>query len=290
MSSDPHSGTQPPPAASLGDLPLDELARYGHELGLEIPRDAAAGECARLIRQRQELLVELDRAALIDIVVWSRRPVRASAGKEELAREIAKIQRTNYHALSTPGLIAYARLRGVRASKFENAEDIIEQLRKQDGLGKRIGALRRSLVGSFLSRVFDQDAKSEDAEYRFLPDDATGAEVTRQSLKEQVEAHGLVGGIASRLRGAADDYIRVKLDEIETRLDAKLDQIDKRLAEWRDREIANRLKILRITLIFTVVVAVLSLGYNYVKSRVEKGGASAPTATAPAEGIRLDRP
>ena len=84
-------------------------------------------------------------------------------------------------------------------------------------------------------------------------------------LRWSIEDHGVVGGIASRLRGAADDYIKIKLDEIELRIDGKLNQIDQRLAEWRDREVANRLKILRITLVFTVLVAILSLGYNYIK-------------------------
>jgi hypothetical protein len=80
---------------------------------------------------------------------------------------------------------------------------------------------------------------------------------------------------AERLRGAADTYIAAKLDEIEALVDAKLNNVEQRidakivelhqqLREMRDRELRHRLRLLKITLIFTVLVAVLSLGYKWV--------------------------
>jgi len=80
---------------------------------------------------------------------------------------------------------------------------------------------------------------------------------------------------AERLRGAADSYIAAKLDEIEARVDAKLDQLEARLdakvvelhrqlREMRDRELRHRLRLLKITLIFTVLVALLSLVYKWL--------------------------
>ena len=42
-------------------------------------------------------------------------------------------------------------------------------------------------------------------------------------------------------------------------------EIDRRLAEWRDKEIANRIRILKITLWASVIVAVVSLVYSYIK-------------------------
>jgi hypothetical protein len=79
---------------------------------------------------------------------------------------------------------------------------------------------------------------------------------------------------AERLRGVADSYIAAKLDEIEARVDAKLDHVEARidskivelhrqLREMRDRELRHRLRLLKITLIFTVLVAALSLGYKW---------------------------
>lgn len=80
--------------------------------------------------------------------------------------------------------------------------------------------------------------------------------------------------VAERLRGVADSYIAAKLDEIEARVDAKLDHVEDRidakitdlhrqLQELRDREVRHRLRLLKITLIFTVLVALLSLGYKW---------------------------
>lgn len=265
----PSQSPNPIPAASLDELPADELLRYGSELGISLEPGLATNDMARQIRERQSLLAQIDREALLDIVIWGRRPVRRSATKEHLAREIHRIQQTNYRSLSTRGLAALAKLRNIAAADDDDAGAIIEKLRKQDGVWKRLTCKRRALVGSLLSKIFEGEAQEESTAYRFLPEDPGHAlDAGRPSIREHVEQHGFVGGIASRLRGAADDYIRVKLDEIEIRIDQKLDQIDKRLAEWRDREIRNRLKIIRITLIFTVLVALLSLGYNLLKKQV----------------------
>ena len=81
--------------------------------------------------------------------------------------------------------------------------------------------------------------------------------------------------VTEKLRGAADTYIAAKLDEMEARVDAKLDHIEQRIdhklielhkqmAEMRDRELRHRLRLLKITLIFTVLVALLSLGYKWL--------------------------
>lgn len=88
---------------------------------------------------------------------------------------------------------------------------------------------------------------------------------------------GVLHGVAERLRGAADSYIAAKLDEIEARVDAKLDHIEERidvkiaelnkqLAELRDQELRHRLRILKITLILTVIVAAISLAYRWLTS------------------------
>lgn len=85
--------------------------------------------------------------------------------------------------------------------------------------------------------------------------------------------------VAERLRGAADSYIAAKMDEIEARVDAKLDHIEQRidrkivelheqLRELRDQEIRHRLRLLKLTLVFTVLVAVLSLGYKWLVHRI----------------------
>ncbi len=270
-----------PTAQGLSDLPRDELLRYGRQLGLELDPDLPTGSLVATIRARQERLLELEHDALLDIVVWARRPVRRSASKEELAREIARIERTNYDSLSRRGLVALARLRDLPASPHENVHDVIDRLKKAEGLLKRFARKRRQWVTSVMTKMITGTEEPDEGGYQFLPEE--GGDLARSSLKQQIEQHGLVGGIASRLRGAADDYIKVKLDEIEQRIDAKLMEIDKRLAEWRDREVANRLKILRITLIFSALVAAISLGYKWFSDRTLSGPAkdAPPTAVAP---------
>ncbi len=86
---------------------------------------------------------------------------------------------------------------------------------------------------------------------------------------------GILHSMAEQLRGAADTYVAAKLDEIEARVDQKLDAIEGRidrkivelhrqLADLRDRELQHRLRLLKITLIFAFLVAVLSLLYKWV--------------------------
>ena len=46
--------------------------------------------------------------------------------------------------------------------------------------------------------------------------------------------------------------------------------------EWRDREVKNRLRIVRITLITAIVVALISLGYDYLRARPTAAGNATP--------------
>lgn len=249
------------PSVALSELPIDELLVYGSDLGLILDARMGHGELLRRVRARQALLAELDRDALLDVVVWARRPVRESASKEALARQIAQIKKVDTQGLSHRGVVALARLRGIPVRGDEPTTVLADRIRGAEPFWDRIARKRRRLIGGIISRLVDSAVDEEEGKtYRFLPEESG-----KTSLKADISEEGVVGGIARRLRGAADDYIRQKLDEIEDRIDRKLDEIDRRLEEWRDREIANRLKIIRITLIASVLVAVLSLGYSLLK-------------------------
>jgi hypothetical protein len=255
------STSDTPSTASLAQLPLDELKAHAKSLGIGFSRDAQDGEILRLIRERRELLLDLNRQALLDICVWARRPVQKSAGKDALAREIASINMMRFDGLSDQGLAALCRLRSLEVDPGADRTSMIRTLKKAEPLGKYIKRKRRRLMGSLINKLVSTPASEPDGdkeEYQFLPEDD-------RSLKIQIEEEGLVGGITRKIKGVADDYVREKLDEIETRIDRKLDEIDTRLGEWRDREIRNRLRIIKITLLASIVVAVLSLGYDYVK-------------------------
>ena len=243
---------------SLSDLPSDELLGYGWDLGLDLEADLPRGELLRRIRERQELLLELDREAMLDVVVWARRPVRRSASKEVLAKQIAQVRRARFDGLSEGGLEVLARLRGLSVAPGESRAELERRLRKAEGFWAKVRRKRRGLVAGLIAKAVEAESAGE---YQFLP------EKEEPTLREQIEEEGVVGGITRKLRGVADDYVREKLDEIEARIDRKLDEIDRRLGEWRDREVANRLKILKITLLFSVLVALICLGYDMISGR-----------------------
>lgn len=268
----------------LADLPMDELRGYAAELGLDAAARTLHADLLRFVRQRRELLLELDREALLDVVVWARRPVRKSVGKEHLAKLIAGVDQMRFDGLSHRGLVALARLRGVEATDDDADDVIISRMRKREGFWTGVKRKRRRLVGWAMERIIEGDV-GDQTEYQFLPEDPS---IREPRLRDEVESRGVVAGIAGRLRNAADDYVAEKLDEIEIRIDQKLDEIDARLAEWRDREVANRLRIIKITLAASLVVALLSLGYKYAHSRMSGGAPTSQPAQAQTSVVEPD--
>jgi hypothetical protein len=248
-----------PISRSLADLPDDELIDYGQKLGLHLTDGTPRGEALRRVRRQQDLLLDLDHDALLDIVVWMRRPVRKSASKEALAKEIATGDQGDLNGLSQRGLEALARLRGLDLKPGEPRTELERRVTRTQTLWVRLRRARRRVVGRAITRMVMENPDAQGDEYRFLPENGA------TSLRQDIEDQGVVGGIARKLRGVADDYVREKLDEIEARIDGKLDEIDQRLAEWRDREIANRLRILKFTLIFSILVALVSLLYDFLR-------------------------
>jgi hypothetical protein len=175
-------------------------------------------------------------------------------------------------------LAALAKLRGVPARTSEPRELIEARLKDAEPFWQRVRRKRRQVVGGLVDKMIIGHREQAGEDYRFLPEEAYGP-----SLKERIAEDGIVGGIAHKLRGVADDYVRQKLDEIEARIDSKLDEIDRRMGEWRDKEIANRLRIIKITLVGSVLVLLLSLGYDYVKKW------TAPPVPAPTQTQHADR-
>src|SRR5262249_35200615 len=160
---------------------------------------------------------------------WGRRPVQSSASKEHLAQEIARIKVMKFSGLSQRGLVVLARLRGANIRGDENVPILIHRLKKQEGLFARLNRKRRSKLGSLISNMLGDEETGE--EYKFLPP-AAGAQHTpppssgrSATIKEEIEESGLFGGIAGRIKKSADNYVNVKLDEIEARIDRKLDEI-----------------------------------------------------------------
>lgn len=263
----PSSGEITPantPARQLHELPRDELEHLGEEYGLN-PKDyKTVQHLVAAIHDRRQMIASFDREALMEVVRWGRRPVTQTATKEQLAQEIVRIRSMRFAGLTQPGLVALARLRGVRVAANDDVPALVKKLKKQEGFFKRLGRKRRAFIGGIVSNMLGES--KADGDYQYVPDASSpGAGPKAASIKEEIEESGLFGGLTSRIKRSADEFLNQKLDEIEARIDRKLDEIDRRLAEWRDKEIANRIRILKITLWASVIVALVSLIYSYVK-------------------------
>lgn len=131
-----------------------------------------------------------------------------------------------------------------------------------------VAQLGRDAISVTIGRIIGDGPESDSIEPR-------GRSIDTAVRDRAAEAKlGMLHQVTERLRGAADDYIAAKLDELEARVDAKLNQIEGRidkkvveiheqLRQLRDQELNHRLRLLKITLIFTVLVAVVSLGYKW---------------------------
>ncbi len=258
---DPSPAKAPP--RQLADLPRDELAALAEDFGLDPTRFKTGQQLVIAVHERRQLIASLDRDALLDVVRWGRRPVAVTAGKEQLAQQVARIRSMKFAGLSQRGLVALAKLRGVTVADTDPVPVVVKRLRRNEGLFSKLSRKRRAAIGSLIAGIIGDDTPT--SEYHFLPSGTEPPARPASNLKEEIEESGLVGGLTSRIKKSADSYLNQKLDEIESRIDRKLDEIDRRLAEWRDREIANRIRILKITLWASVIVGIVSLIYAYLK-------------------------
>jgi len=129
------------------------------------------------------------------------------------------------------------------------------------GFWERMRRKKRRFIGKMVANMVGENPPPHPHDA-----DANGSSPSSSgSIRTDIEESGLWSGIANRIRRTADEYLHEKLDEIEHRIDKKLEEIDTRLSEWRDKEIANRLRILKITLWASVIVAIISLIYAWLK-------------------------
>ncbi len=259
----------------LTDMPREELDNLASDFGLDPTEYKTRQHLVAALHDRRQMIVGLDREAMLDVVRWGRRPIAQAASNEQIAQEIARITSMRFSGLSQRGLVVLSRMRGIPAQESDPIPHLVRQLKKQEGLFAKLARKRRAFVGSMVANMLgDADSGSATADYQYLPP-AQGAGTSTKpgpspasgspSLKQDIEESGLFGGISNRIKKTADNYLNQKLDEVEARIDRKLDEIDRRLAEWRDKEVANRIRILKITLWASVIVAAVSLVYSYIK-------------------------
>ncbi|NIA07461.1 MAG: hypothetical protein GWP14_07490 [Actinobacteria bacterium] len=234
------------------------LIRQANRLGMVIREEWSDEELTKRLALRREQIESLDWGGLMDIMTWAKHPVPTRPTKLAVAQIILAHKRGHYQGLSHKGLVCLAILRNVKIKNKDSARKIMSRLRRSEGIWGYVLRKRDKLVGSVLSTLVDAEPQIN----------GTANQSETLTLQEHIEQRGLIEGLGSGLRGAADGYISEKMQEIEDRIDYKLDEIDRRLAEWRNRELTNRLRMIKITLAVSVVIALLSLLYTYIREQL----------------------
>lgn len=248
-------------AAELGELDIEQLQQLCRLLNVRVDNHATLVHMRRELLRRMTMVSSIDDAPMQDLLQWAGSMAGAKPTPVRVIAHIAACTRTDYFRLPEPALRRLAAIRGVKVSEQMDAGQIVDALKRSEGLMGILRRKKRELIGSLLGGLFEQAAG--------VPDSDTQTSTNgNDQLKKKIVDEGFTRGLSSQLRGMADSYVSTKLDEIEQRIDRKLDQIDKRLSEWRDAEVRNRLRMLKITLVFSVVIAVVSLGYSVVRHYV----------------------
>jgi hypothetical protein len=249
----------------LTELSQEELERLAEDLGLDATRFQEPGRLAAALDERRQLIAGFDRRVMAELLRWGRRTVPSNAPNEEMAREIVLIRSMRFSGLGQGELLILAQLRGAEVSGSDDIPTLIQKLKRQEGLYEKWQRKKRAMIGKFVSNLVGGNVPRTAARSR-PSDSARDSAAPHDNIKEEIEESGLWSGITNRIKRTADQYLDQKLDEIELRIDRKLQEIDDRLSEWRDKEIANRLKILKITLWASVIVALVSLLYSWMRA------------------------
>src|SRR5439155_23740602 len=154
------------PARQLSELPRAELEHLAEEFGLDPSRYRTPQPLVAAIHQRRQVIADMDRDAMLDVIKWGRRPVTINATKEQIAQEIARIRSMRFHGLSQRGLVILAQMRGIDAVGTEPIPHLVRKLKRQEGLFARLNRKRRSMLGAIVSNLIGED---DSGDYQFLP-------------------------------------------------------------------------------------------------------------------------
>lgn len=276
MSAEPSTTpTTPATTVHLKDEPVEALAKVATDLGIE-PKDYPdKAALVSAILDRRTLIGVLDREALAELVRWGGRDVPPTATKEALAHEAVQIKSMRFANLSLRALVVLAKLRGLDVAPDATRDDVLGLLKSKEGFWQKLNRKRRAFVGSMVSKMIggdllgtqtpDVDTSAPAASASASTKPASGSE---RPIEHEIEEAGLIAGLTSRVKRTADQYLNQKLDEIEARIDRKLDEIDRKLGQWRDKEIANRIRILKISLWATVAIGGATLVISWISHLV----------------------
>jgi hypothetical protein len=272
--------TSPAPPPELSDLTETDLRVAAESLGMNPDLFKSRQHLVAAIHQRRAAIAATDAEAFEEAMTWAGRWVPPNATKEQLAAELSHVRSMRFGGLTQRGLTALAVVRGIPVRGDETTEVLKQRLKKQEGWFAKLARKRRALLGSIVSNMIGDTGTPPPPPSGSAPAAPPSQPLGRPAtIKHDIEDAGLLGGLAGRVKRSADTYVNQKLDEIEARIDRKLDDIDRRLAEWRDKEIANRVRILKITLWVSIVVGAFSLVYAYIQIQFHPDVPATPTST-----------
>ena len=240
-------------APELEELSNSELRAAAEDIGLAPSRRETRTSLIERIRRRRAVIDAISREELARILRWAHVEVQDFNVKDVLVSRFYHVGFRKTDGLTLEDLRIVARMHEVPFEDSTSHGELAGLVQKQSGrwseVFKRAGS---RMVGFLARRIIGPDTEAEET--------VDGGEPTEGRV-----ANSLKRGAKAALKFAVDDYVRDKLDEIEARIDHKLDDIDRKMNEWRTREIRHRLRILKITIVATVIVAAISLVYTLIK-------------------------
>ena len=247
-------------AEELDNLSDRQLKRLAARLGVRKCDLMTRAQLIAHIQNRRRILDGTSPEELAGILEALGVPVETSWDKDRLAAFFYKQLCADTQRLSEAQLRRAAQLHEVDFDDETPHNELARRL--ASAAGRRVGFMgrvTRRAAHSLLDKFISADELLEDVETEQKPAGHDPDEVLGRKLKV---------GFKKAIGYAADDYIGQKLDEIERRIDVKLEDIDRKMDAWRTKEVRHRLRILRITIIAGCLVAVLSLIYSIVKTFV----------------------
>ncbi len=253
---EPAPPAEPGPREPWSEMPTErrelETLALAYSLAVEaVDTEETLREKIEAVRRAVD---EAPRHRLISILDWADvRYDATSAPKDRLARKILSARFRDFTGLGLEELRVLARLKGVPFTDTDDERSLARKLDPRGLVGRLWGRLTGHVVGMVLAKIPDQEIEGDDAEG------------TTAGVKKHIQQQGLMEGVKTYVKSSLDGYVLEKMDEIEERVDRKLEDIDRKMDRWREKEVRYRLRLIKITLVAAVLVALLSLIYELVK-------------------------
>jgi hypothetical protein len=277
--------------------PTDEhLVAEARRLGVRDPESMPTDELEQTVVRRLNTIDESEPETLRSILEWAGENVDPAIAddRRRLAERIVRLRLDGLDELDRTQLETLLRLYDIPFDDEMSDRRLRRLLQPGNRLRRMMRRTRRRLAGYIVNKALHsmqgepeqpEPGVAQDDEQEESPVEGTESEgepkrengsaaeptngekarARKLAADEHIKRKGLVQGLTSYVRGTVDEYVAQKLDEIEARIDIKLDQIDRRMDDWRRRELEHRLRILKITLVVTAAVAIVSLVYELIK-------------------------